>query len=337
MSTDNISAGLHNQTRSTKFKFKSKAKRSRQNGDEDDLRRGTKQRRHEEDKESRRSRRHKTKERKLHEPLSDDQSAYDDTFTNNASSSNYIDPEEAFRESLFDAMADDEGAAFWEGVYGQPIHIYPNTKQGPEGKLEQMTDEEYAEYVRERMWEKTHQHVLEERAKREEARKRRKAEEDRFWENEERAEQARKERRAFEKEIDASLRRGEERKAQKRWQDAWQRYVTGWESFKNILEIKSKEEGSLADKSSRGIIPWPVESGKWKHVEKTEVEDFFQKAVPKEEDLMGVLKVERVRWHPDKMQQRFGANKLDEETSRAVTAVFQVVDQMWGDLRARQA
>ena len=34
------------------------------------------------------------------------------------------DPEAAFRESLFDAMADDEGAAFWEGVYGQPIHVY---------------------------------------------------------------------------------------------------------------------------------------------------------------------------------------------------------------------
>src|SRR5436190_10673322 len=34
-------------------------------------------------------------------------------------------PDTAFRESLFDALADDEGAAYWESVYGQPIHIYP--------------------------------------------------------------------------------------------------------------------------------------------------------------------------------------------------------------------
>ena len=36
----------------------------------------------------------------------------------------HLSPDTAFRESLFDALADDEGAAFWEGVYGQPIHSY---------------------------------------------------------------------------------------------------------------------------------------------------------------------------------------------------------------------
>ncbi|CAI4217990.1 unnamed protein product [Parascedosporium putredinis] len=65
-----------------------------------------------------------------------------------------LDPEAAFRESLFDAMADDEGAAYWEGVYGQPIHVYSNERDGPQGELERMTDDEYAAYVRQKMWEK---------------------------------------------------------------------------------------------------------------------------------------------------------------------------------------
>jgi len=37
------------------------------------------------------------------------------------------DPIERFQESLFDALGDDEGAAFWKEYIGQPIHNYPNT------------------------------------------------------------------------------------------------------------------------------------------------------------------------------------------------------------------
>ena len=58
-----------------------------------------------------------------------------------------LDPETAFRESLFDALADDEGAAYWEGVYGQPIHIYGSQKPGPDGELERMDDDEYAAFA----------------------------------------------------------------------------------------------------------------------------------------------------------------------------------------------
>jgi hypothetical protein len=331
-------SGDYDQARSTKFKFKSKSKRSRRHDDEDSHR-STKRRRSQEDEDSEKSSR--SHNHKYHFSLNDDPSTYDDTYENNARSDNHADPDMAFRQSLFDAMADDEGAAFWEGVYGQPIHVYPQAKPtGPEGELEQMNDEEYAEYVRGRMWEKTHQHVLEERAKREEERKRRKAEEERYWREdasrEEREEKESKDRRAFERKVEASLRRGEERKAQKLWQEAWQRYVSGWEHFKEVLVVKSKEEGSLEGKAARGIIPWPVESGKWKHIVKEDVEEFFNKAVPAEADLMGVLKAERVRWHPDKMQQRFGANKLDEETVRTITAVFQVVDRLWTDLREKK-
>ena len=340
MATD-TAQGEYDAARGTKFKFKSKSKRSRRHDDEDERthHRSSKRRRSKSrspDPKPSRSHRHKPK---YHTPLNDDPSAYDDSYTTTNSAS--LDPDLAFRESLFDAMADDEGAAFWEGVYGQPIHVYPDPgKENPQGELDQMNDEEYAEYVRGRMWEKTHQHVLEERATREERRKQRKREEEE-WEREEgvreeRRERERKEQRRFESKIEASLRRGEERKAQKRWADAWAAYVKAWERFGEVVGVKSKEEGSLDGKAARGVIPWPVESGKWKHVEKEDVEDFFAKAVPAETERMAILKTERVRWHPDKMQQRFGANKLDEETLRKVTAVFQVVDRLWGELRDRK-
>ncbi|QDS75054.1 hypothetical protein FKW77_006534 [Venturia effusa] len=280
-------------------------------------------------------RRHKKRKRTYHEPLDDDPAAYDDSFYADPRHANYIDPDTAFRESLFDALADDEGAAYWEGVYGQPIHTYPNVRPGPQGELEQMTEEEYAEHVRSKMWEKSHEYLAEERRKRQEERKRKKQREKKEEAQADNGSSWREEaeRQAFEEKIAKSLRNGEQRKLKKRWQDAWQRYSTGWEKFIEVLVTKSKEDGALAGKASRGIIPWPVETGSWKNATKEDVEDFFRNAPPSESDWASILKAERVRWHPDKMQQRFGANKLDEETIRTVTAVFQVIDRLYAERR----
>ena len=75
-----------------------------------------------------------------------------------------VDPDLAFRESLFDAMADDEGAAYWEGVYGESIHSYPRPSlKDDQGHLEQMTDDQYVEYVKAKMWEKKNPELLRER------------------------------------------------------------------------------------------------------------------------------------------------------------------------------
>jgi hypothetical protein len=323
--------GEYDKARSSKFRFKSKRPRD---DDEGSSHRHRKHRR-DQSPSHRSSREHRDKKRRksYHEPLNDDPSAYDDSFYADPRSANYIDPDTAFRESLFDALADDEGAAYWEGVYGQPIHTYPNVRPGPEGELERMTEEEYAEHVRAKMWEKSHEHLAEERRKRQEERKRRKqkeaeeeAEDGPSWREEAKGQ-------AFEERIAKSLRNGEQRKAKKKWQEAWQRYLAGWEKFTEIIAIKSKEEGSLAGKASRGVIPWPVETGSWKDATKEDFEDFFRNAPPSESDWAGVLKSERVRWHPDKMQQRFGANKLDDETVRTITAVFQVIDRLYAERR----
>ncbi|CAF9917286.1 hypothetical protein IMSHALPRED_003525 [Imshaugia aleurites] len=226
-----------------------------------------------------------------------------------------MDPDTAFRESLFDALADNEGAAFWEGVYGQPIHIYspyhpassspnddtPNDPDNP--KLERMDDEEYAAYVRGKMWCKSHEYVLEERRRRTEERKWKKAKDE--------------EGRKWQAGVEEALRRGEERRKKNRWKVAWEGYLAGWEE-------------------RTGKICWPVESGKMEDVRNGEVEKFFTGVgAIGGVDLGDVLKKERVRWHPDKMQQRAGEVGIDAGTMKVVTAVFQIVDRLWSEIRKR--
>ncbi len=183
------------------------------------------------------------------------------------------------------------------------------------GELEGMTDEGYVAYVRAKMWEKTHQHVVKERARREAERAGRKKleEEGRRWEEG----------------VEEALRRGEERRRGKRWRGAWEGYVRGWEGM-----VQGGGEG----RALRGRIPWPVLSGRWEDVGKDEVERFFGHAVQYagvgEGGLGALLKVERVRWHPDKMQQRAGKEGVDGETMKMITAAFQVIDRMWSETKS---
>lgn len=219
-----------------------------------------------------------------------------------------LDPEAAFRESLFDAMADDEGAAYWEGVYGQPVHVYANERAGPAGELERMTDEEYAAHVRQKMWEKTHEGLLEERRRREEAR--------------EEGRRREREARRVEKEVRRSLRAGEERRRERRGRDRWAEYVRAWAGW------NGSPEG----------IPWPVESGARADAGEDAVKTFFLGGLRREgvgaDEFARALRDERVRWHPDKMQQRLGG-EVDGELMKDVTAIFQTVDRLWNDTRRK--
>ncbi|UKZ82277.1 hypothetical protein TrVFT333_010063 [Trichoderma virens FT-333] len=214
-----------------------------------------------------------------------------------------LDPDAAFRESLFDAMADDEGAAYWEGVYGQPIHVYSDEKVGPAGELEKMTEEEYAAYVRQKMWEKTNAGLLEERERRAEERKKRKEEE--------------RQNRKLHEEMDRSRRRAEERRLRRRWVDGWDAYTQAWSVWDGTLDT----------------LAWPVLSGQRKDVNEEAVREFFIHGIGLEDigekEFAAKLKDERVRWHPDKIQQKLGVQS-GSDVIKDVTAIFQVVDRLWG-------
>ena len=222
-----------------------------------------------------------------------------------------LSPTTAFRESLFDALADDEGAAYWQSVYGQPIHIYdPPSHSNPNASpLDRMTDDEYASYVRQKMWEKTHAGLLE-------AQERRRQEKEREKEKREEGERVARE-------MERCLRRGEERRERRGWKARWEGYLARWRGW-DAQQGGNEVEG----------IPWPWEGEKKREGE--EVRAFFVKGIGLEEvgerEFAARLKEERVRWHPDKMQQRLGG-KVEEAVMREVTAVFQVVDALWNDTR----
>lgn len=314
----------------TKFRFKERGK-SRRRVEKHNVRskspleRSHRDRdRHDGSRERERHHRHRHRSKRRKHSPADDPTLYDDTYLPNTSSSQYLDPDIAFRESLFDAMADDEGAQFWEGVYGQPIHTYPDVKPNQDGELERMTDEEYTAFVRAKMYEKTHQHLVEEKARREAAKKERErlAKESAMEERE--AEK-------FRRKVEESLKRGQERKTRKAWGDKWYAYIQKWEAL---------GRGAGAGKMLMASIPWPVESGKRADAtELKEIEQFFLNAPtsgqPTEAQLTKVLKLERVRWHPDKIQQKLGGQDVSEDVMQAVTAVFQVIDRMWSELRDR--
>lgn len=284
--------------------------------------------------------------------------------SNNNADNVFEGPDDAFRSSLFDAIADDEGAAYWEGVYGEPIHVYQRPSvQTETGVLEQMGDDEYAEYVKKRMWEKKNPEIVRERAerarRREEEEKRQKrrtggggekddesGESDFEWfGNDEKGyerrrirgkarqkEHARPKGRSagFMSDVDAALARGARRKEAKRWQQAWDTYKKKWEDLKGSTE---KLQGSeLAN-----AIPWPVTTGSLKDVERDSIEDFFRNCPLGEgETRTGLLKAERFRWHPDKIQHRFGGENVDVETLKLVTSVFQMIDEMMAKEKQRE-
>ncbi|RWA12780.1 hypothetical protein EKO27_g2317 [Xylaria grammica] len=206
-------------------------------------------------------------------------------------------------------MADDEGAAYWEGVYGQPIHVYSQERVGPKGELERMNDDEYAAYVRQKMWEKTHQGLLEERAQREERRKQK--------------EHDVKEAARLRSEMEKILRKGEERRAKKGWKERWNMYTKTWEVW---------------DGTPEGMV-WPVRSGRREDIEAGTVKEFYVMGIDPVEvgemEFLARLKDERVRWHPDKIQQRLGG-RVDQALMRDVTTVFQIVDKLWTDTRSKQ-
>lgn len=220
-------------------------------------------------------------------------------------------------------MADEEGAAYWEGVYGQPVHIYEQDKVGPQGELERMTDEEYAAHVRQKMWEKTHAGLLEERARREERRK-------------QKEEEARHNKKLHE-EMERSLRRGEARRERRYWARRWEDYTASWENWDGAARTMAWPwKGGVAKRAAGWGI---VEDGEEEEIDEQEVREFFVHGLAADEigeaAFVSKLKDERVRWHPDKIQQRLGG-KMDDKVMRDVTAIFQIIDRLWADMRQKE-
>lgn len=85
-------------------------------------------------------------------------------------------------------------------------------------------------------------------------------------------------------------------------------------------------------------IPWPVESGASGDVSEDAVKTFVFGGLRRdgvgEDEFAKALRDERVRWHPDKIQQRLGG-EVDADVLRDVTAIFQTIDRLYNDTRRK--
>ncbi|KAG8698136.1 hypothetical protein FRC08_006108, partial [Ceratobasidium sp. 394] len=154
--------------------------------------------------------------------------------------------ERMFREKLFDAMGDDAGLDGAEAHYNDYTYVPPRWRDPGEsstklagGDLSNLDDEQYAEWVREGMWRRTHRAEVEAQERAEEEKKRQK----------EKEKARREETRKMEREAVEHRARRQQVKEQQHVVDAWIAYDTRWTQ----LRAGQAQPGELAFTD----LPWP--------------------------------------------------------------------------------
>lgn len=213
--------------------------------------------------------------------------------------------ERRFREKLQDAMMDDYDNRLdhIEAQFNDYAHI-PRRWQSS-GKVADldsndlifMDDEEYAEWIREGMWRRTHKAEMEERDRRAAEAQARK----------DRERKAREETKRLEREAEAKRERKREMKELRRRQEAREYYDTRWQECTTV----SNQQLRFGD------IPWPVFAvvSTTATITEERISEFILHEVEK-----GNSKVRRerirealLRWHPDKFEGKLGTKLVVKE------------------------
>lgn len=256
------------------------------------------------------------------------------TSTSTSTSAHYqdLDPDTAFRESVHDALSDADGAAYWQHVYGVDLSTIPRTKTDPiTGATERTTDDERVAYARRMIFESQKAPRV-----KDEERRRRKREETRHRDEEARtAEKERRQRkervraaeaeRRMQEEIERSLRRGEERRKRAEMKSKFDEYTKRWAEWDG----------------EQTTIPWPTLTGARNGLTERDIRSFLVRGLELKtvgtKEFLARLKEQRVRWHPDKMQQKMGGkDKVNKGVMADITMIFQVIDTLYDDTRKTQ-
>lgn len=154
--------------------------------------------------------------------------------------------ERRFREKLFDAMGDDAGWDYTETRFNEYDDRVPQRWQGAgtshsRDDPSNMNDEEYAEWVREGMWRRTHKAEIEAQERAEEERKKRKEREKARREETKRMEREDAEKRARRRQV----------KEQQSIVGAWASYEARW------AQLRAGSSGSASGGLAFTELPWP--------------------------------------------------------------------------------
>jgi len=165
-------------------------------------------------------------------------------------------------------------------------------------------------------------------AEREEA-EREKSERERKQREKEEAETQRQKARAR-RERDNAAKAERERQAQARreqveleWAASWSRYIRDWTNMARV-------DTSDLDENIKDSVPWPVKSGTWQDVSERNVLEFFRHAPDGVGDnpikFRTLMRQQALRWHEDKLRQRFRKIAQDEECLSLATLVMRVIN-----------
>ena len=121
-----------------------------------------------------------------------------------------------------------------------------------------------------------------------------------------------------------------------RWAIVWESYSSRWNTLYELAKAMSNAKANARKTLLDNVLLWPVESGRLADVTEGNIMTFLQKApLGLDPSLhvhwLTVLKTERIRWHPDKIQQRYGRLGIDGKTLAGVTAVAQAMNKLWED------
>lgn len=197
-----------------------------------------------------------------------------------------------------------------------------------------MTDEDYVNYVKTKMWEKKHPEVLQQRKQND---REKKLEEEERTKRRERFVR-RKEQRAWERSQSNKIDDGENDRYEyqfagetngtnddntrdKASANGWTNYLSAWDELKHDLV-----HSPFTTQTNR--IVWPLLESQTPTKANVKA---FMRTLP-QRSRFRALKAERVKWHPDKMQQRF-SGRVDKATLEKVTAVFQTMDELYEEER----
>lgn len=169
--------------------------------------------------------------------------------------------EARFKEKLFDAMDEDQRLDQIEYSLNAHIpsryaHSTTNSQPSSSGAgvdPSQMNDEEYAEWIRKGMWERSHKSEVDAEKQRERDREHRR----------ERDRRARDEIDKEEKEREGKRRRLREEKEKRRKQDAYREYKNRWDQLTRASAAVASSASTTSSSSSYSLVPfsslpWPT-------------------------------------------------------------------------------